>query len=52
MTPDTNSRPRVLYATLFPVYFHHSSFCIVAAEYMKVIGQKEKEFNDAINVEV
>lgn len=50
--PDTNSRPRVLSATLFPVYFHHSSFCPVAAEYMKAVGEKEKEFNDVINVEV
>jgi hypothetical protein len=52
MIPDTNSRPRVLSATLFAVHFHHSSFCTVAAECMKIIGEKEKEFNDAINVEV
>jgi len=42
----------VLSATLFPVYFHYSSFCTVAEEYMKVTGVKEKEFNGAINVEV
>jgi len=42
----------VLSATLFPVYFHHSSCFTIAAEYMKVIGEKEKEFNDATNVEV
>jgi hypothetical protein len=52
MTPDTNSRPRVLSATLFPVHFHNLSFFTIAVEYMKVIGEKDKEFNDATNVEV
>jgi hypothetical protein len=42
----------VLYALLFPVYFHHSSFCTLAAEYMKVTGEKENELKDVINAEV
>jgi len=42
----------VLSATLFPVYFHRSFFCPVRAEYMEVVGEKEKEFNDAVNAEV
>jgi hypothetical protein len=41
----------VLSASLFPVYFHHSSFCTAAAEHKTFTG-KEKEFNDAIIVEV
>jgi len=52
MVPDTNSRQRVLSATLHSVYFHHSFFCPVPAQYMKAVGEKEKEFNDAINTEV
>jgi hypothetical protein len=42
----------VLSASLFPVYFHHSSFCTAAAEHKTFTEKKEKEFNDAIIVEV
>jgi hypothetical protein len=42
----------VLSATIIPVYFHQLSFCTATAEYMKVIGENEKDFSDAINVEV
>lgn len=39
-------------AKLYTAYFHHSSFCTVAAEYRKFIAEKDKEFNDTIIVEV